>query len=355
VLDGGIDDWVAAKRPTETSPTVLPEKSYTATIKPELLATYEYVKSGDAQIVDARSLDEFGAESIPGAVNIPYDNVLDKKRIKDEADLKKLFSGLSKDRPVVVYTDTGVKATMVWFALDLLGYDARVYSWEDWLANQPRLNISLQEAKADPNPAKIGSVVTITAIFQEEMEQGTEQSEMEQGQTGQDEMGPEQIEQPPTAEEIEKVAPDATGAFNFADASNATDATDASNSTDTANETILTIKGCATCGFGSPQGFADLSSGSGVVQIGSKSNAQVSASNDGFKCTARITSPSGTEVDKVIMKRVSGDEFAGIWNANVASGTYDVTIVASAGDITKTFPSALKIEVAGSSKFKNLG
>ncbi len=41
LLDGGIDDWVAAKRPTETSPSVLPQKSYTATIKPELLATYD--------------------------------------------------------------------------------------------------------------------------------------------------------------------------------------------------------------------------------------------------------------------------------------------------------------------------
>lgn len=71
------------------------------------------------------------------------------------------------DRPVVVYTNTGVKASMVWFALGLLGYDARIYTWLDWTANSPRLDIALQEAYAKPNPAKIGDVVQITALFEE--------------------------------------------------------------------------------------------------------------------------------------------------------------------------------------------
>ncbi len=61
--------------------------------------------------MDARTSDEFGAESIPGSINIPYESVLDGIRIKDEDDLKELFSSLSKDKPVVVYIDTGVKAS----------------------------------------------------------------------------------------------------------------------------------------------------------------------------------------------------------------------------------------------------
>jgi thiosulfate/3-mercaptopyruvate sulfurtransferase len=92
-------------------------------------------------IIDARTPIEFGAGSIPNAVNIPYDSVLDGKRIKDEATLQKLFSSLQKDKPIVVYTNTGVKASMTWLALTLLGYDARIYSWQDWEANQPKLNI----------------------------------------------------------------------------------------------------------------------------------------------------------------------------------------------------------------------
>jgi thiosulfate/3-mercaptopyruvate sulfurtransferase len=111
------------------------------------------------------------------------------------------------------------------------------------------------------------------------------------------------------------------------------------------NETVLTIKGCATCGFGSPQGYADLSSSGGVVKIGSSSQAQKTAANKGFTVAALVNSPKGDQVSKVIVKRISGDEFAGIWNANVAAGTYKVDIVASLENINRTFSDAMEIEV----------
>jgi len=62
--------------------------------------------------------------------------VLDGKRIKDEAALKRVFAVLSKERPVVVYTNTGIKASVEWFVLKLMGYDAKLYSWQDWLYHQ---------------------------------------------------------------------------------------------------------------------------------------------------------------------------------------------------------------------------
>ncbi len=71
------------------------------------MATYDYVKSGSAQILDARTMEEFGTGSIPGAINIPYESVLDDKKIKDEAKLERVFATLSKNRPVVVYTEYG--------------------------------------------------------------------------------------------------------------------------------------------------------------------------------------------------------------------------------------------------------
>jgi thiosulfate/3-mercaptopyruvate sulfurtransferase len=289
LLDGGIDDWVAAKLPTVTKPAILPQKSYTPSIKADLLATFEYMHSNMPVIIDARTPIEFGAGSIPNAVNIPYDSVLDGKRIKDEATLQKLFSSWQLDKPIVVYTNTGVKASMTWLALTLLGYDARIYSWQDWEANQPKLNIELQEAKATPNPAKIGDVVQMTVVFKN---QSTSSAPVK-----------------------------------------------------ASNETVLTIKGCATCGFGSPQGYADLSSSGGVVKIGSSSQAQKTAANKGFTVAAIVNSPKGDQVSKVIVKRISGDEFAGIWNANVAAGTYKVDIVASLENINRTFSDAMEIEV----------
>jgi len=304
MLDGGIDEWVAAKQPTVAEPQQLPNTVYNATIKSSLMATYEFVQSGTAQTIDARTAEEFNAGSIPGAVNIPYDSVLSGKKIKNEADLAKLFSPFSKDKPVVIYTNTGVKASMVWFVLDLMGYDARIYSWQDWQANQPKLEVGLHEVKASPNPANTGDVVQITATFEEKNQS--------------------------------------------ASASSAT----ASKS---GNETVLTVKGCATCGFGSPQGYADLSSTNGVVQIGSNSQTKKSTADNSFKVSAVIRSQAGAKVSNVIMKRVTGDEFAGIWNANVAAGVYKVDIVASTSEVTKTFADALEIQVSSTSKYKNLG
>jgi thiosulfate/3-mercaptopyruvate sulfurtransferase len=311
LLDGGIDDWVANLQPTVTKPASLSSQSYTPAIKADLLATYEFVHSGTPQIIDARTATEYKAGSIPGSINIPYDRVLDGKKIKEMAALEELFSSLEKDRPVVVYTNTGVKASMIWLALTLLDYDARIYSWQDWQANLPHLDIVLQKAYAEPNPAKIGDVVQITALFGEKINTSYGMS--------------------PSA------APE--------------------NGNKSENETVLTIKGCATCGFGSPQGYADLSSTDGVVKIGSTSQEQKSAAEKSFTVSALISSPSGNTVSKVIMKRVraEGDEFAGIWNANVAVGTYGVDIVATLGEITETFPDVMQIVVASTSKYKNLG
>lgn len=131
VMDGGIADWAQTDHPVANETQTRPKANYSYEQNKGLLATYDEVKSGGFQLVDARSLQEFGAESIPGSINIPYDMVMTNGRIKDEAKLEKLFSGIRKDKPVVVYTTTGVKASLVWFALDIMGYDARLSTWQE--------------------------------------------------------------------------------------------------------------------------------------------------------------------------------------------------------------------------------
>jgi thiosulfate/3-mercaptopyruvate sulfurtransferase len=303
LLDGGLRDWVSANNPTTNKSRIMTPKSYTPKIKPGLLATYDYVKAGKAQILDARTPQEFASENIPGAINIPYDSVIAEGKIRKVNELANIFSGFRKDKPIIIYTNTGVKASMPWFALSLLGYDARLYSFQDWIDNQPKLEINLTEVDAEPNPAIIGDLVKITAIF---------------GKTKQ-------------TEEIE-----------------------------TNNESVLTIKGCATCGFGSPQGFADISqsnaNGSGVVRIGLSAQpiSNATAYQDPFKCSAYIFSPSGTQIGKAIMKRVSDDIFLGLWNANVASGNYSIDIVTSIAEASKVFPGVLVIDVRPPANLRTL-
>lgn len=307
ILDGGIDDWVAADLPTETAPKILPKTNYTPKLNPGLLATYDYVKNSKVQIVDARSFQEFGFGYIPGALNIPYDQVMNKGRLKSQTELQDLFSSLDRTSPVVVYSDTGAQAGSVWFALEALGYNTSLYSWQDWTANQPRLNIALQNIRADPNPANQGSPVKITVLFGEAKAAGTSST-------------------PP---------------------GNAT------------NKTILTIKGCATCGFGSPQGFANINKSSGVAQLGNSGQTTAPSQAGGFTCTATVTDSAGSNVGRVTMKQIAGDEYSGIWNANVAPGSYEATIVVSASGITKIFDNVLEIKILGgekdTSKYKKVG
>lgn len=144
VLDGTVKDWALAGKPTATETAILPAKTYTPQINQDFSADYNYVKSGSAQIVDARTMPEFGAGSIPGAINIPYENVIINSKIRDETKLDRVFAFLDKNQPVVVYTNTGLKGSVVWFALTLQGYDARLYSYENYLYNQ----VALGEADA---------------------------------------------------------------------------------------------------------------------------------------------------------------------------------------------------------------
>ncbi len=136
VLDGTVKDWAAAGKPVAKETAIRPSKNYTAQFTTDLIASYDYVKSGSAQIIDARTLQEFGNGSIPGSMNIPYESVITgNSRIKDETKLVKVFSILNKNQPVVVYTDTGIKGSVEWFALQLLGYDAKLYSYADYYQN----------------------------------------------------------------------------------------------------------------------------------------------------------------------------------------------------------------------------
>ncbi|MCX6677977.1 MAG: rhodanese-like domain-containing protein [Methanothrix sp.] len=137
VLDGSLEDWNAANLPVESSPNKRPAVSYNLSPRSDLLASYDYVKNSGVQIVDARPFAEFGKGSIPGASSLDPAVVLQDGKIKDGSRLSGIFSRLSKDKPVVVYSGDYNQASVVWYALQLLGYNADLYTWSDWTAHQP--------------------------------------------------------------------------------------------------------------------------------------------------------------------------------------------------------------------------
>jgi len=136
VLDGTAEDWATAGGATSGSAAVLPEKEYKPLMNLNYTATFDLVKSGQVQIIDARTPPEFAMGTIPGSISMPYESVLADKKITGEDRLDMVFMVLNKNQPVVVFTNTGMKGSVVWFALEMMGYDARLYSYQDWMANQ---------------------------------------------------------------------------------------------------------------------------------------------------------------------------------------------------------------------------
>ncbi|MDD5734767.1 MAG: rhodanese-like domain-containing protein [Methanothrix soehngenii] len=309
VLEGTIEDWKAAGLNISNTSATRPKAEYIPHIRPELLATYEYVVTGGAQIVDARPANAYELGSIPGAINIPYENVLVNDSMMPKEMLNEHFLDLDKNRSVVVYTNIGVEAALLWFALNESGYDARLYTWRDWLENQPKFPYELAEVSAQPNPVRSGEATTITASLIERAER-----------------------------------------------TNSSQYSSSSANSSANQEPKLTVKGCATCGFGSPQGFANLDRKDGYVQIGSNrkagqssassTNASDQSSSDGIlRCTAVIYAPDGGEETRTSLLETSGGRYMGIWNANVAPGVYKVSIVASLDGNAEAFTDVLQVEV----------
>lgn len=132
LLDGDLADWKAAGLPVESSENKKDVVMYEPDINSEILAEYEYVKSSQAQIADARPFTEFGKGRIPGSTALDPANVIKGDRIKDASGLDMVFARLDKDKPIVVYSDDYSRSSLVWFALQLMGYEAAIYTWEDW-------------------------------------------------------------------------------------------------------------------------------------------------------------------------------------------------------------------------------
>jgi thiosulfate/3-mercaptopyruvate sulfurtransferase len=136
LLDGSLADWQAAGLPVESSENRRPATEYKPEAKSEIMAEHEYVKSGKALIVDARPFVEFGKGRIPGSIALDPSTIIKGDRIKNGGDLSSVFSRLGKDKPIVVYSSDYSRSSLVWYALQLMGYKASIYTWEDWTAHE---------------------------------------------------------------------------------------------------------------------------------------------------------------------------------------------------------------------------
>ncbi|MCK5208966.1 MAG: sulfurtransferase [Cyclobacteriaceae bacterium] len=158
ILDGHMDAWKAARKPVTKNPTKIKPATFTAKVDKAKIATMAQVKaangSASSVIVDARAPEEYkGAATtelrkghIPGAVNIEFKNMMDAKgKLKSVAELQKIFdaAGVTKDKEVILYCESGVRAGIIYFTLcsalnytKVKVYDGAYLEWQAASANK---------------------------------------------------------------------------------------------------------------------------------------------------------------------------------------------------------------------------
>lgn len=157
ILDGGLAKWKAEARAIETG-----EATSTGIPLERLDADWSRVRSKDEvrqnianraeQVIDARDAGRFTGATIdtvhnlpgghiPGARNLFFKDLYhDDGTFRSEAELRAAFAGagVDLDRPLVTSCGSGVTASVLLFALHLLGVDdAALYdgSWSEWAAD----------------------------------------------------------------------------------------------------------------------------------------------------------------------------------------------------------------------------
>ena len=152
VLNGGWKGYLAAGgKSTKDLPTVTPAKPDLKR-EPDRLATRAQIQGmlrsgGNDQLLDARSEGEHCGDkkmakrggAIPGAKHLEWTDTLDPKtgRFKSADELTKLFktAGLDLDKPTTTYCQSGGRAAVAAFVVELMtGKAARNYykSWNEW-------------------------------------------------------------------------------------------------------------------------------------------------------------------------------------------------------------------------------
>jgi len=293
ILAGGIEEWIGEGMAVEIPPGKRSPTNYTPSLRPEIFASYEYFRSSNAQIVDVRTSQEFARERIPGALNIESDQVLNESRIKDHDSLAEVFGVLTKDRPVVVYSLNGGKGSLVCFALQLMGYDARLYTWRDWLASRPALMLELVRVQALPNPSLPGPI-KINAVLQSVNESANQTSVLD-------------------------------------------------------NQTRLKVMGCVTCEPITVYAGGSLSrdKGDGVVlgSYGKAKEGYLAPNGQTLEVEVGLLS-NDQEVARIVLDPVGQYSYAGTWDASQAEpGIYNLTLTVYSGDLSKVFDDALSVEI----------
>ncbi len=163
VLHKDMMAFKKARVPLTSVPAKRKPVSFAPSIDKSVIADINYVKSGKAKLIDARTPEEHNGTAdnsdghLPGAININYKDFLDEHdAFKSKEELEKLVGkyGITASTPVVAYCRTSVRAAVIYVAFkNILGYDnIKVYDgayaewvWKDNPVNT-KANVSMHKS-----------------------------------------------------------------------------------------------------------------------------------------------------------------------------------------------------------------
>lgn len=142
VLDGGFTAWTASEgavtpaAPAASRRTVHLEAPTNAR---RVDASWVNTHLGDASValLDARTAEEYAAGHIPGATHVPWQSTREGTSFLGDAQLLALYGDKFHAPTLVTYCDTGMRASILWLTLKMLGHsNVRIYdgSWTEWSA-----------------------------------------------------------------------------------------------------------------------------------------------------------------------------------------------------------------------------
>lgn len=153
ILEGGLPAWKAEGGPLEQGPQPSrTARTFSARLDRNAVADAAQIlgasQSDSAQIVDARAADRFRGEApeprpglrsghIPGSLNLPWGDIVENGRLKDEASLRRAVTeaGIDLNKPIIASCGSGVSAAVIALAFEHLGHPAKaIYdgSWSEW-------------------------------------------------------------------------------------------------------------------------------------------------------------------------------------------------------------------------------
>ena len=152
ILAGGAPKWRSENRPWTNTATTPKSTTFTTTFNAASVATLATVKNtlktGSAQIVDARPADRFRGDApeprpglksghMPGSFNVPFGAIIADGQLKSPTEIRSAFAsaGVNLDAPIITSCGSGVSAAILALALEAADkpiqalYDG---AWAEW-------------------------------------------------------------------------------------------------------------------------------------------------------------------------------------------------------------------------------